>query len=568
MMKNQDILTLKRLRSVALLAGGLFFLTVCNSFGQVVEPAPKDKGAGEIEGVEIEIIQKREVTLPPANRNFEKIPPRPVEQITPPMQYDFRSFSFSAPQINAPMRPLKVKATSDKTIYGGFLRAGYGNYGSPLLEGYTTSRKDREKLIGAHVYHFSSAKGPVDGKNSGNGNTTVSVFGKSFKEGLALSGNIDVENRSTHFYGYPDGFETEPSDIRQAYNHFQLSGDLSNTGNEDFSWKLGGLFSYMADRYDAREAEGDLTFNSAYKVADDSRINIDLSYFAISRRDALVEGRLRNLLTVTPTYTFFPVDDFKVRLGLSVAYENDTLDAKNLHIYPVAEASYPVNPSIDIYASFSGSMEKVSLQTLSRKNIWIGPNVPVNHTNKYFELNIGMNARVGNKVGAHAGVSIAHLQDMHFFVNSATDLSKFDVVYEDGFLRRSNLFGSLSFTQSEKAKLMIRGDVFAYGTDTLEEAWHLPRYKLNANASFNILRKILLNFDVIGMGGMKAYRPSDQQVVTLDGALDLNARMEYLFSDNFSLFLQANNITGNNYPLFLNYPVRGFQFLGGITVSF
>ena len=35
--------------------------------------------AGDLEDVEIEIVKERQITLPQATRNFEKIPPRPAE---------------------------------------------------------------------------------------------------------------------------------------------------------------------------------------------------------------------------------------------------------------------------------------------------------------------------------------------------------------------------------------------------------------------------------------------------------------------------------------------------------
>jgi hypothetical protein len=530
---------------------------------------PSQDWEGELEEVEVVIENERENTVPFASRNFEKIPPRPAEQIVPPIRYDFQSFSFLAPQINPQIRPLKIKAESPGKIYGGYVRAGYGNFGSPLLEGYITSRKDRDKLVGAHLYHFSSAKGPVDGKNSGSGNTTLSVFGKTFNENIALSGSIDVENRSTHFYGYPEGTEVDASDIRQTYNSFQVGGDISNAKNSAFKYTLGAGFSYLADKYDARETGVDLIFNSGYKTGDDSRFNIDAAYYMLNRKDIEVEGKVRSLFTVFPSYSFSPVENLKVNVGAGLAVENDTLDSKDLHFYPNISASYPFSPSVDLLASLSGGMEKVSLQSLAHENIWIAPNAELHHLNKTFDLTVAINARLGNKVGANAGLSLATLRNMHFFKNRTDDPSKFDAEYEENSFRRSNLYASLNYAQSEKVKLMIRGDVFAYGRDDdSEEVWHLPTYKLNANASFMLVNKILLNFDIIGQGGMKGFDPVTTETVKLDGALDLNAKIEYLFSDSFSIFAQFNNITGNEYPLFYRYPVRGFQFLGGISWSF
>jgi hypothetical protein len=528
-------------------------------------------GEGDLEDVEVVITTDAVNTVPPADRHFEKIPPRPAETIVPPIRYDFQSFSFLAPQINPTIRPLKLKAESSNKVYGGYVRAGYGNFGSPLLEGYITSRKDKNKLVGAHLYHFSSAKGPIDGKNSGSGNTTVSLFGRTFSESIALSGTIDAENRSTHFYGYAPGTEVEPKDIRQTYNRFRIGGDISNAKNSAFGYKLGGLLSYLADKYDAKELEIDVNFNTAYRISDESKLNIDAAYAMINRKDSGIASRGRNLFTVNPSFVFSPAENLKMNLGFGIAYENDTIDAKDLHFYPNISASYPISPSVDIFASFTGGMEKVSLQTLSHKNMWLhtsGDSVHLNHVSKVFDLNVGINAKLGNKVGVHAGISAASYKGMFFFVNAPGDQSKFILDYENGNFTRTNLYGALSFAQSEQVKFLLRGDVYTLGRTGNEEAWHLPKYKLNANASFNIAKKFLINLDVIGQGGMKALDQQTQDAVDLDGALDLNAKVDYLFSDSFSIFLQFNNIVGNEYPLFLNYPVRGFQFLGGLTWSF
>jgi len=93
-----------------------------------------EEGEGEIENVEIEIVKERQIILPKANRNFEKIPPRATEPIKPPITYDFRSFNFQAPQISSHIRPLKLKKESEANVYGGYLQLGFGNYTSPLLD--------------------------------------------------------------------------------------------------------------------------------------------------------------------------------------------------------------------------------------------------------------------------------------------------------------------------------------------------------------------------------------------------------------------------------------------------
>jgi hypothetical protein len=538
----------------------------------------QDTPTGEVQAVNIVIKDVHELSLESADRNFDKIPPRPSDKITPPIQYDFVSYSFKAPAISPQIRPLKLKPVEQGQVYGGFLRLGYGNYGSPLLEGYLTTRKDKNKLIGVNLYHFSSRKGPVDGTNSGGGNTRVALFGRSLsKNNMVVSGRIDAENRATHFYGYREGTEVDRSEITQAYNMFRISGDMTNADNSAFGYKLGGAFSFLSDKYDAQESEFDVTLNSAYKVSDDNRLNLDGALVLLNRKDADVDGKLRSLFTFSPSYSFIPTDGFKVKLGMSFAYENDTINEKSFHVYPMINASYAFSPSMDIFVSIDGAMDKVSLQTLSYRNIWLGSNVDIYHTNKFYELNVGINGKLGNKFGIHAGIANATYRNMPFFVNRGEvedplEQAKFDVVYnrETNFIRTS-LYATLSYAQSEKAKFMLRGDLFSYshGEDPdVPEPWHLPTHKVTLNGSYNVSEVLILTVDVIAQGGMKALDPYTENVVKLKGAFDLNAKAEYLFSKSFSIFAQFNNITGQNYPVYLYYPVRGFQFLGGITWSF
>lgn len=524
---------------------------------------------GEIENVEIEIVKERQITLPTANRNFEKIPPRPSEAIKPPITYDFKSFNFQAPQIDPQIRPLKLKQEAESDVYGGYLRVGYGNYMSPLLEAYYNTRRDKNKLIGAHAYHASSDKGPVDGRNSGSGSSGISVFGKSFSKGISLSGNAGFENRTTHFYGYPEGTEVEASSIKQSYNLLKVAGALSNAKNSDFSYKLGAGVSFLGDKYDATETEVDLEFSSSYELDEDSRINVKGDYYLINRKDIAVEKKARSLFVVSPSYAFLPIEDLRVSIGFIAAFENDSIDSKSTHVYPDIKASYPISPTVDAFASLSGGMEKVSLQSLSNENLWLAPSIPIFHTNKTIDFNVGLNAKLGNKVTAHSGLAFANLKNWYYFINTATDQAKFTTLYDGGSgTKRANLYAAVSYVQSEIAKFMVRADLYRYSTARIGEPWHRPTYRVTANAFYNLYQKFLFNVDIIAQGGMKAQEPITNNTVKLDAAFDLNFKTEYLFSQSFSAFIQLNNIASSKYPLFLNYPARGFQIMGGITWSF
>lgn len=543
-----------------LFLAGLVLFTIEMTFAQDQDPS------GNLEDVEIEIVKERQITLPPATRNFEKIPPRPAETSRPAITYDFRPFTFQASQINPSIRPLKLKQENPSNVFGGYVSAGYGNYASPYLEGFINSRRDKNKLFGAHVLHRSSGKGPVDGKNSASGTSGVSLYGKMFSDFISFSAEAGYENRFTHFYGYPAGIEIINKDIRQAYNVFSLKGELSNTKNSAFAYLLGAEFSHLADHYEARETQADFDFRSSYELSDEAAIALSADYGLINREDSLLEASPRSLFSINPRYEFYPVEGLKLSAGIIAAFENDSIDSKDVHAYPDLRASYPLSPSVDVTASLSGGVEKVSLQSLSKENMWLGANIPIFHTNKLLDLQAALHTKIGNKISVNGGFSLATLKNLYFFRNMDEDPSRFTVEYDD-VTKRTNFFASLGFAQTKAFKVMIRGDVYSYTTD-IDEAWHRPTYKVTGETSVNVSDKFLLEVNLISQGGMKAYDVLSDATVALDPAFDLNVRTEYLFSDKVSIFGQFNNITSSEYPLFLHYPVRGFQALGGFTWSF
>lgn len=208
--------------SYSFLAGLL--LSVTHVFAQ----NPTWEEGKEMKEVEIEIIRSRENTVPKANRLFEKIPPRPVELLSPPISYDYKVFNFQTPELNPVARPLRLKEGSSSQAYRGYVSAGLGNYASQYLDGFITNKADKKKLLGAHVFLNRSGKGPVDDENSGSGHSGISAFAQTFGKELAFGANIGIEQRSTHFYGYQEGTEVDRGDIKQAYTLFNLGAQLMN----------------------------------------------------------------------------------------------------------------------------------------------------------------------------------------------------------------------------------------------------------------------------------------------------------------------------------------------------
>src|SRR5258708_11596962 len=201
-----------RLQAICYLLIFLIGLALMSSIGVRAQG-----GEGEIQKVEIEIVKNREVSVPQASRNFEKIPPRPVEPIKPEINYQFRNLSFNVLDYNPVIRPLRLKTESISKIYGNYVSAGLGNYASPYAEAYFTNKRDKNKYYGLKFFHRSFMSGPVDDKNSASGHTGFRLFGKTMTNSVALGGFANYENTTAYFYGYQPGTVIDRSNIRQDY---------------------------------------------------------------------------------------------------------------------------------------------------------------------------------------------------------------------------------------------------------------------------------------------------------------------------------------------------------------
>ncbi len=535
---------------------------------------------GEIPNVEIVIEKSRQITLPPATRTFEKVPPRPAEPIKPEITYDYKNVPFAASDYNPSIRPHKLKSPTIDKLNNNYISAGFGNYSSPYLEGYITNKRDKNKYYGAKLFHRSFDSGPVGDGNSASGNTEIKVFGKAFSRVVAVGGSIGFENRAAKFYGTFPGMPAAAI-VSQSYSIVSLSANVENASAKDFNYNLTGGFSYLKDDRNSSETEISLDLKSNLKVANEKFIDLAGDY-TLMNRSSSGSSRARHLFRVMPSYTFSPIENLNLKIGLTAAFQNDTLGSvKNINLYPDVRASYNLTENIQAYAGLTGGIDRVSLHTLSRENAWLDQNVILNHTNRTFEFLGGLNGKLGSSVAFQTGLSFATLNNLYFYQNdlyqglsTTNHPERFLVTYSDA--TRTNLFAELAYSKTAIVRLAVRGDYFAYSTDKIQRAWHRPTYKFNFNASYNIYNKIRLDADLTLQGGIKANSMEFKDVSTgyvsriveLPVASDLNLKVRYAVSDDVHVFIQANNVFGSQYQTYLYYPVRGFQVLAGFSWSF
>lgn len=526
-----------------------------------------EDNTAELDDAQVVIEKDRKIELPTANRNYEKVPPSPNEGPNEALQYDFQDFNFSLQPLDPKMRVLTIQDEKLKKFYGNYVKAGFGNYLTPYLEGFFNNKRNDRYAVGAHLKHLSSRNGPVDKENSGSSENLVGLYGKLFTKPLTFTGDLRYKRNKVHYYGYQPDLEVDKKDIEHIYNSFLLNaGMVSNSSNENLYYKLNASLNYLADNFEAKESQMGFNLEGRYTLSELLEVKLKSDLYITKLEDA--SSINRNLFRITPTFkTVF--EPLEITAGINVVYENDSIEnANKVHFYPTAQATFYITNDIKIYGGIDGDINRTSLQYFADENLFLNQNVSVFNTNKTIEFYGALEGKAFKLLSFKGGFSIANYKNMYYFVNSATDSTKFDLIYDTENTSLLNLFAEVGISKSELFNLVLRTDYYGYGTDNLDEPWHKPEFGLSVIGSYNIYDKILLSAQFAALGGIEGYNAQSETVKSLDTIADLGLKAEYLFSERASAFISFNNLLGNNNERFLNYPSRKLMVMAGVTYSF
>lgn len=539
--------------------------------GIVTLQAQTEQGS-QLEEAEIVIRKDRRITLPPATRNFEKIPQLPVTEMDTKQQYSFKTFPYRLSPLSPSFRTVNYQGNQRLTdLKSNFLKLGYGNYGTPYMEGYLGSKRQESYLFNLYVRHLSSNKGPVFDQNSGEGRTEAAVSAKYFSNINKVSGSMNYASQKVHFYGYNPVLEYQPEDIEQKFTRFSTNVLIENANKEqnfDYHFKTDWVF--FKDDFNARENKFNFDLGGFYIISDDLRFSADLLATLSKREDSIEDNR--SYLNFRPRVKYL-TNGITFNAGFNLAGDNGY--NKGLSIYPVIQAGYAVSSGFRIYAGYEGDLQFNSVESSINENPFLEADFDLRNTEKASDFYGGLDFELFEGFTLSSGFSYASLNNLQFFTNSQSDSTRFEVLYDDDdpieldkATKRVNVFSAINFENTGKVRSSLRFDFFNYSLATLEEAWHKPNFKAAFNTTVFPVEKLTVTTDLYYLGGLKGLNGETTEVFELDDIIDLNLGARYEINDRFGVFLQVNNLFGKEYERYLNYPSRGIQFLGGLSVTF
>jgi hypothetical protein len=536
---------------------------------------------GEIKAAEVIISKERDLTLPPAVRNFSKVQMQRVDADRSRLQYQMQPIKPIIPSSLPRLRfPTVTPEKSNELYPQNHIKLGFGNFLAPIGELDIHSNANDLVAAGMQVHHRSALEGPVDSRNSGNGETLGRIYGKVFGENEELTGSIGYRNRFLHYYGYPEGFEVNHDSIRQEFNTLMVDLGVRSVGYDvPFRYFLNGQALRHNDVRGAGEMNYQIDGGVRFKMLEGFDLDLKGGY-QYSKMEGPVKQQ-RSLVYMNPS-VHFEQSGVAVEAGIKAFSFADTAESR-FRIFPSIHATFNPIDNIHIYGSADGYVRMNTFYSLTEENMFMSNLSPLQNTIRTIGFRGGAKFFLDPGMSFHIGADYGIYRDMFFFVNN-TDPNMlfpqrfgFEALYDAGEVDILNPYAEFSFNQLQRVHFSIRGDYFRYDMGELATPWHRPQYQISSLLKVMPVESLSIGAGVLYLGGLQArdFESAEddplimrETFLALEDIIDLHLNVEYRLSKPFSAFVMGNNLLGRNYERYWKYPVRGLQVSGGLIWRF
>ncbi len=488
-----------------------------------------------------------------------------------PLNYEIEPKQMITNYNITPIKPVKIKDDVIKKLYHGFIKGGYGNYNTPLIEATYNSLRSKTFDAGVHFKHMSST-GELDGYGyPGFSNNQFNATGTKFFDKSSLNADIDYSHDVYHYYGYESPPELfTKSETKHLFSDVMASFVFASNNADKDALKYNAGFSIYNFRDNRNSDESsEIITGSLGKIigngSGDIKFTADLNQTQQAQQDLN-----RNIFTLEPRYQF-KKDLFNLTLGVNANIESN--DSKTLyHLYPHILAKYQViDDAFSVYAKWTGELRRNNLRSLSRENPFLDKFTELKNTNDKLDLSLGTNIKLSHDVNAIASIGYSRLLNEVFFINTNDIPVMFETIYDDVDL--VNLHGQLDYNQSEKTIIGLNIDFNSYNMDIANtKPLYRPLYRIGLTGKYLIADKIEIKGDIYFNGSSYAFDYEKSTTIpaykTIKGYVDLNAGAIYHYSKILNVFVQLNNVTMSRYYQWYNYPSYRLNAIAGVTYSF
>lgn len=485
-----------------------------------------------------------------------------VDTARPRMLYQVPALNLYFMYQPVPLKPLALGKDSLNALQNNFIKAGFGNYQTPLIQaGFGSGRNDKYNfgLYGS----YTGSKGKI--KNQDYSALNVLASGTYYSPLFEITGSVGFDRNVIHYYGYDHTlYDFSKGDVKQAFNQGTIQVGLKNRPHNDWAVMIAprARFMIFTDAFDRKENTVVINAPVSKQLLEDFYLRAEGIFDLTTFKEGDLKQVNNNVVAIHPALEIIK-PGFTLHAGVNPTWTNS-----KFYLLPdIVNESHLIRKKVILSSGWVSYIEKNSYRNLANNNPFIGQYPPGVLNTRVEEKYTGIKGTLGSHINYNTKFAAVTWYNMPLFVNDSTVGNTFYIKNEEQ-LRAFQLHAEIGYIEEEKFQLRLTGDWYNYNKQTTEvKPWHLVPFQANAYAQYTLIKNLHLNANLYALSG-SYYQLANKDFAKTKGAWDLNAGANYDIGRYINLWVNANNLFNTHYQRWNGYPTYGFNILGGVMIKF
>ena len=511
---------------------------------------------------EVNVTSQFKPTLKEAAKiNFNATPPA-ADTTRPRLQYSIPNQNLALGFQPGSLKPLALEVDSGGNWRNeSYVKIGYGNFKSPLVQAGVSFGDG--KNLGLNIYaKHNAAKGDIPYQDYSNSEVDFNAFLKSAKNlqwNVRFGGQKEIYNK----YGFQPKTIVFPEDsIEVKYQTWRGRVNFHNIKRTDLGLSYSPEIKIDAFNDQLNNSESNTYINLPLQKTLGNGVEVNVAATAnLSRyKPNDKDGIANNYFYISPS-VLFGKENLNVSAGLRPSWDNGEFKLLPNFLVEFKTANFP----FAFQVGWTASLRNSGFQYQAGLNPWIWAPETVNNT-RVEERYLGLKGSIAEHFSFSAKAALNIFNNQPLFVNDTASGKSFRTLNESE-LKIFSIGGELGYTVGEKFSLISNLSLNGFDMKDQAKAWGLLPLEWKTSMRAEVLKDLYINSSLYIFDGPWSLTKQGK-TNNLPMASDLSAGLEFKVYRNVKLWMQFNNIFNKEYQRWNQYPVYGFNFLGGVVFSF
>jgi len=496
-----------------------------------------------------------------AKINFNASPPA-TDTSRPRLQYNIPNQNLSLAFQPGSLKPLALQVdTGGRWGNESFVKLGYGNFKTPFAQAGISFGDGRN--VGLNVYaKHSSSKGNIPFQDYSNTEAELNAYLKSAKN-LQWNMRFGGKRESYNKYGFqPESLVFPDDSIEVKYNTWSGRVNFHNITRTGLGLSYAPELKIDVINDQLTNSESNTYVNLPLQKTLGQVFEVDLAATAnLSRlKPDNKEAVVNNYFYLSPSVQF-KKENINISAGVRPSWDNSAFKVLPNFMAEFKTTDYPFSFQL----GWTGYLRNSGFQYQAGMNPWIwAPDTSYN--TRIVEAFAGIKGSLADHFSYSVKAGYNTFSNQPLFINDTSSGKSFLTVVEPK-LQELTIGGELGYTVGEKFSLISNISINTYHTKVNTKAWGLIPLEWKTTMRLQVLKDLYLNSTLYAFDGPWSSSKAKSRE-NLPPATDLSAGLEFKVYKNIKLWMQFNNIFNKEYQRWNQYPVYGFNFLGGVVFSF